>query len=151
MTRSISGMDTGGRDYPIPALSRAKKNLEQCFGFTGIQERFLESLVLLADFMGLTNILHERRNALREKTKPELNRDDLAIAEERNKGDMELYSFACELFASRVDAKGAAFQEKVNSFAFLNAKYQKISDLIEKSTAGEEEGRIVRPKDSLWK
>lgn len=151
MTRCISGLDTGGKDYPVKALSRAKKNMEKSFGFVGVQERFMDSLVLLAEFMGLQNLLHERRNSLKDAAKAELAQEDLDIAEERNKGDRELYQFGCELFAARVEERGQAFQDKVRSLKFLNAKYQKVAGLIEQKTARTEEGPVVRPKDSPWK
>ena len=149
MTRCISGMDTAGQNYPVKALSRAKRNLEKTFGCVGIQERFMESLVMLGDFLGLTNLLHERRNALKDAARPEISDEDRDIAEEYNQGDRELYSFASELFEQRTRDAGTDFTEKVRRITLLNGKYQKLSGLIEQKVTGEQtDGEIIKPKNS---
>lgn len=148
MTRSISGMDTGDGKYPVKALSRAKRHLEKTFGFIGIQERFMESLVMLGEFMGLENLLHERRNVLRDKAKPCISEDDRAVAEEYNRADRELYAFACALFDRRVEERGKAFLQRVRALEFINARYQKMSGIIEKELQGEEKGPVLRPKNT---
>jgi len=150
MTRCISGMDDS-RNYPVRAIARAKLHLEKSFGCVGIQERFMESIVMLAEFLGLENLLHEKRNALKKSAFPEISSEERAVAEEYNRGDIELYRFASELFDDRVKALGTEFSEKVRKLEFLNTKFQKISNLLMKQSETKEEGAILMPKDGLWK
>jgi hypothetical protein len=149
MTRAISGMDMPPGGYPAKALARAKRNLESVFGFVGVQERFLESLVLLGDFLGLGSLLHERRNALKPEARPDVSPEDIAVAEEYNQGDRALYDFAAALFESRVQAGGAAFAERVRALGYLNEKYRKLAGLVDATVAGADDdaGALVLPKD----
>lgn len=150
MTRCISGMDDS-KPYPVRALARAKMHLEKSFGFVGIQERFMESLVLLGDYLGLNNLLHEKRNVLKKNELQEIPHEELAIAKEYNQGDVELYKFACQLFEDRVQARGKEFTDQVRKLEFLNAKFQKISNLLMKQSDTEDKGAILLPKDGKWK
>lgn len=130
MTRCISGMDVGKAPRPVRALARAKQHLEKKIGCVGIQERFMESLLLLGDFLGLTSLLHERRNALSAPSKTLVSDEDRALLQDLNQGDTELYAFACALFEERVAAAGPDFARRLREFSFLNANYQKISRLL---------------------
>jgi hypothetical protein len=148
MTRAISGMDMPERGYPAKALARAKRNLESVFDFVGVQERFLESLVLLGDVLGLGSLLHERRNALTSDARPGIGPEDIALAEERNQGDRALYEFAAALFESRVQAAGPAFAERVRALRYLTEKYRTLAGLMgEKAAADAQAGAILLPKD----
>lgn len=149
MTRCIAGEDVDG-PYPRKALARAKKNLERNFVFTGIQERFAESLVMLGDLLGMDNLLHDRRNALKAEARNAPGEDDVALALDMNRADIELYDFACALFEERVNALGPSFQARVKEFSFLNEKYQKISKLLQRKAEAVKEGRIELPKDGDW-
>ncbi len=64
MTRFFSGEGLPVERFPRRELEMAKHNLEHEFTVVGIQERFDESLLILADAMGLTSLYHERHNAL---------------------------------------------------------------------------------------
>lgn len=150
MTRCVSGEPFGDEPYPEKALAVAKKNLEVNFAFVGIQERFIESLLMLGDLLGMTNMLHDRRNALKPEAGTAPDEDDLDYARQLNRADMELYDFACALFDERVRALGEAFQTRVREFAFLNAKYRKISALLQQKADLADHGGISLPKDGLW-
>lgn len=150
MTRSVSGMDTGGKNYPVRALSRAKRNIEKTFGFVGIQEHFMESLVMLGDFLGIDKLLHEHRNAMKTGVKPVLTDEETAVAEEYNQGDRELYAFACELFAHRVEQGGRELQGRVQALTFLNRKYEKMSGLLMEEADAKEDGPVVKAKNNPW-
>lgn len=151
MTRCIACMDVGTDPLPRKALARAKGHLERAFGFVGIQERFTESLLLLADFLNLSSLFHEKRNALTESVKPIVSAEDLALCRELNQGDMALYAFAQELFQSRLDAQGPAFTQRLTEFTRLNAGYQKACALIQQRTEDAAEGGdILFSKDGLW-
>lgn len=150
MTRCVSGEPFGDEPYPEKALSIAKKNIESNFAFVGIQERFMESLIMLGDLLGMTNMLHDRRNALKREVGTAVDEDDLAYARRLNRADIELYGFACALFDERVRAQGEVFQARVREFAFLNEKYRKISQLLQQKADASEHGGISLPKDGIW-
>lgn len=150
MTRMVSGVSFQDEPYPEEALRTAKENLEKHFSFLGLQERFFESLVMLGDFLGLSNILHEKRNSLVQESKTILTEDDIALARSLNRADLELYAFAADLFEQRVAALGAAFGQRVRQFEFLNTKFQKVSALLSESAGCNVHGSIRLPKDGLW-
>lgn len=150
MTRCISGQSFMDEPYPEEALACAKEALEKHFSFFGIQERFFESLVMLADILGLNNILHEKRNALKQESKTSLSEADIALARRLNQADMELYEFALGLFEQRVAALGPAFQERIKKLKLLNEKYQKVSLLLMQRAERADQGRILLPKDGEW-
>lgn len=152
MTRCISGDPMEGPDVS-GALARAKHNLEHSFLCFGLQERFLESMLLLADAAKLGNILHQKRNALTTAAEGrELTQEEAELVREYNGADMELYSFARELFERRVREQGPAFQKRLKDYAFLNAKYQKVSSLLyQRVAAGQHETEgIELSKDVRW-
>lgn len=152
MTRCISGDALEQADL-AESLEKAKYNLEHSFLFFGLQERFAESMLLLAREAGLANILHQKRNALNPAgPQAGLSEEETEIVREYNSADMELYRFAQELFARRVGEAGPEFQKQLKEFTFLNAKFQKISDLLHKRAEGAREAAegIALPKDSRW-
>jgi hypothetical protein len=150
MTRCISGKNFMDEPYPEEALEYAKETLEKSFTFFGIQERFFESLVMLADILGLNNILHEKRNALKGEARTCLDEEDIALARQKNAADMELYAFALELFDKRIAALGPAFQERIKKLSILNEQYQKVSQLLMQRAEQSEQGHILLPKDGMW-
>jgi hypothetical protein len=150
MTRCISGRNFMDEPYPKEALEYAKETLEKSFTFFGIQERFFESLVMLADILGLDNILHEKRNALKEEARTCLDEEDIALARQTNVADIALYEFALELFDKRIAALGPVFQEKIQKLAIVNEQYQKVSHLLMQRAEQSEQGHILLPKDGMW-
>ena len=152
MTRCISGDALEETDL-AGSLEKAKHNLEHSFLFFGLQERFMESMLLLSTKAGLGNILHQKRNALTAAgTQARMSDEEAAIAREHNSADMELYRFAQELFARRVAAAGPEFQKQLKEYTFINAKYQKISNLLYERVAGAQAQTdgIALPKDIRW-
>lgn len=146
MTRFFSGEDFDVQSYPEQALRAAMHNLEHVFDFVGIQERFDESLLLLAEHLGLRSLCHEKRNVLAPESRMTPDADALALARERNAADLVLYRFACDLFDRRVRERGETFARKVREFASLNARYQKMCRLITAELAGQQDGAILLPK-----
>ena len=127
-------------------LALAKKHREESFCFVGIQERFDESLLLLADEIGLQKLFHERRNMLRPGLADAVSAEDRALAARLNHADLELYAFARTLFERRVAAAGPAFTVRLRRFRFLNGKYQKMCATLEDTLVGESAGPILKPK-----
>ncbi|MDE7064312.1 MAG: sulfotransferase family protein [Desulfovibrionaceae bacterium] len=128
-------------------LEQAKGHLEQSFCFVGVQERFDESLLLLAREIGLESLYYERRNALRAGYAADVSEEDRALAEALNAADRALYEYACVLFEQRVAAAGPGFAGLVRRFRHVNAGYQKICGLVDaRLQTPEGTGPILRPK-----
>ncbi len=107
---------------------------------------------MLGDFLGMSNLLHERRNTLCGTSDDVVSEDDRALAAERNQGDAELYRFACELFAERAAAQGPGFADRVRRFKFLNDRYGRIAEALRRQTGMDAVcNGIDRPKDGLWR
>lgn len=151
MTRCISGIALDEKNLE-EGLAKAKYNLEHNFMFFGIQDRFMESMLLLSRKAGLKNIIHQRRNALNyDAGKIAMpNAEDWEIVREHNQADIELYDHACELFDRRIREEGPRFQADLKNYKFINSKYQKIAGLIQESAGGEENTGIELPKESSW-
>ncbi|KUG28955.1 hypothetical protein ASZ90_001135 [hydrocarbon metagenome] len=149
MTRLLSGCDFDLDGFPRQALDTAKRHLESVFGCFGLQERFDESLLVIGDFLGLQNVYYERRNVLAKGVKEDVGEADVQLALEKNAADMELYAFACELFAARVAAKGPGFAARVRRFRAVNARYAKVCALIAQKTGTGGVGDIENPKDAF--
>lgn len=152
MTRCISGdsLETAGI---AESLEKAKYNLEKSFMFFGIQERFMESVLLLSQKISLKNILHQKRNSLNyAAVKSSLSDEEIRIAREYNQADIELYTYALEVFDARIRQEGVAFQDSLKKYIFLNTKFQNISTLLYKrATAGNtHDDEIELPKDLQW-
>ena len=150
MTRCISGDALETTDLS-EALEKAKDNLRNSFMAFGLQERFMESLLLLAPQAGLTNILHQKRNALKYgAATPKLTAEEEEIAREYNSADVELYAWAARLFDERVREQGPEFRKRLKDALFLNEKYQKISNLLYASVSKDEDAGIALSKDVRW-
>ncbi len=150
MTRCIANADVGSDPYPEEALARAKEVLARHFGCFGIQERFTESLVLLGEYLGLDNLLHEKRNARKPEARTQLSEEEKKLVRELNRADCELYAFAADLFARRVAERGQNFTNAVRTLEMLNAKFQKVSALLRQRAGVPDRGAIDFPKDGLW-
>jgi Sulfotransferase family len=83
-------------------LDEAKDNLQNRFAVVGLQEYFAQSLVLTARTMGWTHITNPEINRAENKPKSsEKEAETLALIQSMNEFDIELYSFAQELFIKR--------------------------------------------------
>lgn len=132
----ISNQQTGLlSSYPEPGdpLDTAKDNISK-FLFTGITERFDESLLLLSRKAGWKNIYYnpsnisknyEIRQVLTDKVKEKIL--------ERNDLDMRLYTFAYELLERAITEYGSSFEDDLRWFRWKNRLYQKIMNLFETS------------------
>ena len=146
VSHCLAGVFAQDRDMG-EVLALAKKHLAECFCVVGIQERFDESLLLLAGEIGLQKLCYERRNMLRPGATSGVSAEDRALAASLNSADLELYAFARGLFERRVEAAGPAFAARLREFRFLNEKYQKICAALDDRLAGEAAaGPILKPK-----
>ena len=145
MTRAISGENLTSSDACQKALASAKKHLEKKFVFFGVQEKFDESLVALSRVMSLKNVLYEKRNVLSERCKETLSSQEVEVAAAYNRLDIELYRFACDMFDERIGSKRFVTPGEIKSFQKMNAKYQRLCDLLDRKS-GMQQGEILYPK-----
>lgn len=147
MTRCLAGnLFAPGISLEVE-LEQAKRHLAQAFCFVGIQERFDESLLLLAEEISLESLYYERRNALRGGYAADIDKEDRELAAALNTADLELYAFACGLFERRVAAAGPGFAVLLRQFRRVNAKYQKICGLVEEQLRVSDTcGAVLKPK-----
>lgn len=143
MTRVLSGLDPEER--PQEALARAKANLRDRFVCFGLTERFDASLLVLADALGLGDLLYERQNALRRPAGDRATEAERALVAERNRLDADLHAFAATLFEERVAAKGPAFAGRLARHERVLARFQKVCGLLE-ARSGMMAGAIEKPK-----
>ena len=107
-TRLISGAQGVPPDACEPEmLERAKANLERDFAVVGLQERFEDSLTLLREVFAWRERPYKKRHVAGSRpSKKEVPRDILAVIEERNRLDQQLYDFAVRLFEAAWAARG---------------------------------------------
>jgi len=143
MTRVLSGLDPDAR--PEEALALAKANLRDRFVVFGLTERFDASLLLLAEVLGLGDLLYERQNALRRPTGDRATDEERALVAARNRLDADLYAFAVALFDERLAARGTEFAARLARHERVLAKFQKVCGLLE-ARSGVIVGEIEKPK-----
>lgn len=101
-------------------LERAKANLAT-YDVVGLQERFDESLLLLAETFGWSTPYYSSRNV--SEGRPRIDQLDAAtrkLVADANVLDMELYAFGKDLFERRLRAEGPAFARRVERFRRKN-------------------------------
>ncbi|OQX65830.1 MAG: hypothetical protein B5M55_02680 [Desulfococcus sp. 4484_242] len=129
-TRYISGsIDIENPRPPYPplpfeALDMAKKHLATQFEVVGLTERFDETLLLMRESFGFSNVFYVKRNITRVRPrKNEIPDETIEMIKRVSRPDMELYRFAKELFEQRIRKEGALFRRKVHVFRLLNRVY----------------------------
>ena len=142
MVNSLSGTRGANLDE---GLELAWHHLKDRFEFFGILERFDESLLMLKRLMGLGSAIYERQNVRATSLDAPLTSDEFEIICEHNRYDLLLYERAVEEFSRRVDLLGPGFQTDVRMFDAINTRFQRVSDLMERST-GLAQGMLINPK-----
>jgi hypothetical protein len=112
-TRMLCGLRSPYDPLPDGALDRAKANLER-FAYVGTTERFTEFLALLDLELGWTTIAYRRSNANPKRPRREdLPPETLALVEERNALDAELYAHGAALLEEALGRRGPDLAEEV--------------------------------------
>jgi hypothetical protein len=113
-TRLVAGLPP--KQHPVDAdLEQAKRNLDDLFLFTGILERFNETLLLLKGMLGWTQTFvqppHLNTTSKNKTLPPSLYQQVL----DRNTLDMALYEYGNQLLDRKIKEMGFAFQrDKIN-------------------------------------
>ena len=126
-TRMIAGHGDYASDQEM--LEAAYRNIESHFDSVGVTERFAESLVLISHLRGWSVPYYRdaniganrpRRSAISEKA--------IAIIEERNQCDMELYRFAERHLEEQLAAHVPNWEARTERFLWRNRQYVRVAD-----------------------
>jgi hypothetical protein len=92
---------------PELLLARAQENLQRWFRVVGTVERMDETVIALERTLGWPRLpdIHENASASRPRTR-EIGSKALAMVEEVNRLDLELYRFADAMLTARIEALG---------------------------------------------
>lgn len=121
-TKYLCGGDNPGFGvYSAETLEKAKENLRRYFIVAGLTEKFDESMLLLKHLFGWEMPFYVRKRITRNRPrKEEVPPDDIALIEEYNRMDLELYDFARTRFEEQIGRLDASFHEGVEIFRILN-------------------------------
>lgn len=113
------------KDSPVSpsTLAIAKENLSSFAAF-GLTERFEESLILYRKTFGWENINYRIQNVT-SKRDEKIPEPLLKLITEKNPFDLELYSFATQLFEQRIAAYSGDFQTELQEFRLSNQTINK--------------------------
>lgn len=122
------GLGTGARrgDVADDELRRAATtNLRDRFSFFGVTERYDAFLVACSRVLGWENIFYTRRKVGVSRRRSPVDAATIALIEERNRVDLELYEFAKQLLERRLDELAIA-SEDVARFSAANETYGEL-------------------------
>ncbi len=122
---------TGGDIVDVPRgectrtmLDVAIERLEEAFAFVGIVEQFDESLVLLRRTFDWRGCYYVASNVTKRRRRTEeLQSAELALLNEHNELDCELYRHATSLLERRVAEVGASFARELAQFRLRNKRH----------------------------
>lgn len=109
-------------------LEEAKGNLEKYFSFVGIQEKFDESILLLAHLMGWKTPYYVTLNVGRKDTaKRRRDEELLGRVRARNPLDCELYEWCRKRFEEAWQGEFVEPEAMLASYQRRNARYQRLA------------------------
>lgn len=116
-TRRISGMEPPFGECTTEMLEQAKVNLARHFTVVGLTERFDETLVLVRRAFGWSQDAAYWPRLVNKKrpSSAGLPASSLDAILSRNQLDLDLYSYACELFESLIQEQPPGFQKEVET------------------------------------
>lgn len=117
-------------------LEAAKSNLKNYFQVVGLTERFDETLILLKEKLSWRNVHYLKKNTTKNRPKSEQHSSQvLATLKKYNELDLELYSYAEELFEKQIKNHGGNFQSQLKLFQILNGQGSKIKAIRKKGSS----------------
>jgi len=132
-TRLLSG-DCDGDRVGMPTrspmskkdLDSAKQNIRHHFSVVGLQEHFDRSLVLIAQALGWRRTpYYVRANVTVSKVRSQpISKEDIALIQQQNALDIELYDFVKRRFLSELNTQGARYHIGLAKLRALNAGYK---------------------------
>ena len=119
-TRAIAGdRATPYGECSGAMLEQAKRNIESSFTVVGLTERFDESLILLQHAFGWSHLNYVRANVSPNRDPVELTSSTIALIEEHNRFDEELYRYVTERFDEEI-ARTPSFEDDLAAFERAN-------------------------------
>lgn len=115
----------GGHYYP-EIVEMAKQNIDQYFGFVGLNEYFNESLILLKQQMGWHRYpIYAQKNVTKSrKRQDEESPETLDAIRRYNQMDLELYDYVATKFHERLaTVNDEDFQAEVDHLQKLNQRF----------------------------
>jgi hypothetical protein len=115
-----------GGHYDPEIVEKAKQNIDQYFGFVGLNEYFNESLILLKRQMGWHRYpLYAQKNVTKSRKKQdEESPETLEAIKRYNQMDLELYDYVAAQFHERLAAvNDEDFQAEVDQLQKLNQRF----------------------------
>jgi hypothetical protein len=114
-TRRIAGTERPFGECGEDLLDRAKKNLSARFVVAGLTERYVESLVLMKRRLNwpstpTARLRNVNRSRPREGAAASVSTAAMTAILERNRLDLELYTFAQRQFDETIASQGEDFQ-----------------------------------------
>lgn len=106
------------------ALETAKANLARFFSVVGVTERFDETMILLRRAFGWRSPVYFKRNVTKERVhRRDVPRHVVALIEEKNSLDVQLYEFARRLFYRAVAENAERFRRELGMLRLINTLY----------------------------
>jgi hypothetical protein len=99
-------------------FERAAKSIRENFFLVGLTERFDETVLLLKRIAAWRTPYYERQNV--SPANDDVPAEVINIIEERNRADIELYTYTQRVLAAAVAEHGAQFQRELKIFRFWN-------------------------------
>jgi len=127
-------------------LDAAMVNVAEHIEFTGLMERFEESVVLLGEAFNWRNIGYVPVNVWGSPTPTELKPQTIARIRSENELDLELYEFVTERFAATVRAAGSAFAFNLQALRRCSAMLQGAEEEEAPSLAIEKRAATMRAR-----
>ena len=137
-TRLLAGKDylPDSGECTQEMLPMAKKNLQEHFSVVGLTEEFDVSLLLFKHILNWKTPFYVRRNVTRQRPrKEEISKKTLAVIEQYNKLDMELYHYGKAIFQQQLHALEPAIKKELRVFQALNGSFNQVYRLMS-TTAG---------------
>ena len=104
-----------------------KRNLAKYFSAVGVTEEFDRSLMLMKRILGWRTPFYTKQNVNQHRPRKEnVPLETLRVIQAYNELDIELYSYARELFRKQVCLQGNSFDLETQIFRKLNATYGRL-------------------------
>lgn len=105
-------------------LETAKANLADCFAVVGVTDRFDETYLLTKRLLGWPHSIIKKRNVTRNRPqRADLPQADLALLEEHNRFDSQLYRYGKTLLDQQVARQGPGFTRELALYRAINAVF----------------------------
>jgi len=131
-TKYLSSLKNPGFGvYSKDLLEDAKNNLKNKLVFTGLTERFDESVILMKRLFGWKMPYYLRERVTRNRPRrDDIPSSDIAVLQEYNRMDLELYDYAVKLFDQEVEKQGQEFKNDLKTFKLINEHCQVLGSSL---------------------